>query len=150
MITYTYGDKNNIDSIEPLFKKLSRYHEGVSKHFAKEFDSITFDERKGQIASKTKVKIITARDNNKAIGYIIASINKGIGEVESLFIDDGYRGKSVGDFMMKEVLSWMNVSCKEVKVSVAYGNQVITFYEKFGFYPRSIILKTKEMNRSVV
>jgi len=85
--------------------------------------------------------------SNRYIGYCVSTVdNRKVGEVESLFIEDRYRGLGIGDNLMKKALSWMdNVSTVKKIINVAYGNEkVFSFYSKYGFYPRSYITEQIE------
>ncbi len=83
--------------------------------------------------------------HKKPVGYLITSVHKNVGEIESLYVDQHYRGSEIGDELMTRALSWIKSFTPEtIKVSVAYGNQVIAFYERYGFFPRSVILKEQE------
>lgn len=66
-------------------------------------------------------------------------------ELESMFIQDGYRGQKIGTRLTERFLAWTkekNVS--QVTVSAyATNNKAISFYEKFGFQPRNILLQLK-------
>ena len=50
------------------------------------------------------------------------------------------------DAIMKKVLAWMDaLAVIQRMVEVASGNEeVVAFYHRYGFYPRSVILRTVE------
>ncbi len=142
MLTYKKLCVNRIDTIKPLWDKLSAYHQGVSEYFRTDFETDNYLTRKEVIKKKEHVQIVIAYYHNKPVGYLIASVNKGEGEIDSLYVDTHYRGSEIGDVLMTVSLEWIKTFSPEtIKVSVAYGNQVLSFYEKYGFFPRSIILK---------
>lgn len=145
MINYSNGGKEKLEVIQPLFKKLCEHHLETSTYFSKEFEKDQFNERKKAILEKENVQIILANDKDISVGYLVASVHDNQGEIESLYIDENYRGYAIGDTMMTSALKWIKEKePKTIKVSVAYGNQVLSFYGKYGFYPRSIILKDIE------
>lgn len=142
MITYKKVDIDAIDLVIPLWKKLRTYHKGVSEYFTQDFEKDNYIERKKMLLAKENIQIALAYDSSLLIGYLIASIDSKSGEIESLFVDETYRGMDIGDELMRLSLEWIrSFQPEDIKVSVAYGNQVMAFYEKHGFLPRSVILK---------
>lgn len=142
MITYKVAGIESIDIIKPLVKKLCDYHKGISSYFSKEFEVDNYDQRKNLISSKENVQLTIAHKDDEPVAYLVASVDGSEGTIESLYVDDDYRGYAIGDTLMSLSLDWIRKHEPEsIKISVAYGNQVLSFYEKFGFYPRSIILK---------
>ena len=78
------------------------------------------------------------------IGYCISSITtRGVGEIESLYIEAEYRKLALGDTFMKQAMSWMDAEQVRSRIiGVAEGNEdVLAFYQRYGFYPRRIILE---------
>lgn len=148
MITYKKVDIDAIDIIKPLWKKLRTYHQGVSEYFTQDFEKDNYVERKKKLLDKENVQIALAYDSTLLVGYLIASIDKKSGEIDSLFVDETYRGKDIGDELMQVSLEWLkSFQPEDIRVSVAYGNQVLSFYEKHGFLPRSVILKESYIER---
>lgn len=146
MITYSEGGIEHLDAIEPLVKKLSDYHKGRSIYFSKDFEKSNFNNRKHQLNLKELVRVMIAYDDFKPIGYLVSSVDQSLGTIESLFVDEDFRGRSIADHMMSATLVWIKSFKPEaITVSVAYGNQVLSFYERYGFFPRSIILKDLDM-----
>lgn len=142
MLTYKQLTVNEIDTIKPLWDKLSAYHTGVSEYFRSDFEEDQYSRRKEIIKKKEHVQITMAFYHKKPVGYLIASVDGNEGEIDSLYVDTHYRGSEIGDELMTRSLTWIkSFEPKSIKVSVAYGNQVLAFYEKYGFFPRSIILK---------
>ncbi len=145
MITYKIIGADAIDIIKPLWDKLSAYHQSVSEHFAKDFEKDNYTKRKKIIQKKDHVQIVLAYYHQKPVGYLIASVDDNEAEIDSLYVETHYRGSEIGDELMKQSLSWIKgFSPEGIKVSVAYGNQVASFYERYGFLPRSIIFKASE------
>ncbi len=45
---------------------------------------------------------------------------------------------------MDNVIKWFSEkNIYDIELKVVYGNQAVSFYEKFGFLPRSVIMGTK-------
>lgn len=59
-----------------------------------------------------------------------------IGTVKLLYVDPGYRGMNIGEYLTESSLQWIagKPDVKDKWVYVANGNEVVgQFYEKFGF-----------------
>jgi ribosomal protein S18 acetylase RimI-like enzyme len=159
-IEYTETDKQGLDLINPLWQKLIQHHkERALKVFSKHFDRMTFDQRKKEFLEKSRngaIRIDLARDGKTQalVGYCVSTVSeKKQGEIESIYIEDGYRRCGIGDNLMKRALSWIDSHAVTRKViGVAVGNEeVFEFYSRYNFYPRVSILEqveTKEMDYS--
>jgi len=145
MISIVSGGMEYYKDITHMMNGLIDYHQGVSTFFSNDFRESQIYERKMNLIIKDQVKIFIALEGKCQVGYLITSVNKNIGCVESLYVDENHRGKAIGDRLMEAGLEWIKSNrINQIHVSVAYGNDVLPFYEKFGLYPRSIILKTGE------
>ncbi|MGZ7134721.1 MAG: GNAT family N-acetyltransferase [Methanobacterium sp.] len=85
-------------------------------------------------------------DTKENVGYCISSIlEDNTGEIDSIYLVENYRLSGIGDTLMKRALKWMDEKgVKSKKIRVAVGNdELISFYHKFDFLPRHIILKQK-------
>lgn len=148
MITYKTEGKERLEQIKPLWWKLRDYHRQVSAHFPQDFETDNYTVRKEKLMKKEALQVLLAYDNQTLVGYLLASYDAGTATIESLYVDENYRGQAIGDGLMLASIKWLESFEPEVlQVSVAYGNQVMSFYEKFGFLPRSIILKTSADKR---
>jgi diamine N-acetyltransferase len=151
MVSIDYLDLplGEIDQIKPLWEKLRSHHHERAIAFKKDFEKKTFTERKkGLISGGKTLKIFIAqeKDPSRIVGYCIASISKeSLGEVDSLYIDERFRRFGIGKEFMSRSLEWFNQNgIQDIKISVALGNEeALPFYEKFGFVPRTYILKKK-------
>jgi ribosomal protein S18 acetylase RimI-like enzyme len=151
-ITYITGADELLDNIQSLWEGLNKHHELVSPHFNGDFQNYTFTQRKAELLKKNqngRFRIDIAWADGHAVGYIIAAIHEGgVGEIESIFIQDEYRGQGIGNELMRRVLEWMdNARVHQKIVDVAVGNEgAFDFYAQFGFFPRITILKQKGLN----
>lgn len=149
MITFISGQEELLDEVEPLWSKLVEHHKLRSEHFRHEFESITFGIRKRMLNDHSHeggilVEVAGDSDTGKAVGYCISSINRfKQGELESIFVEKEFRGKGIGEAMVKHALNWMDEQGAHSKVIVAVvGNEeVLSFYARFGFMPRQYLLK---------
>ena len=152
-ITYIRTDKSGIDQIKALWEGLCRHHQDRSKDFKERYASMTFESRKDDLFRKLgsgELFLEIAIDDalNRKIGYclsIFTNQHESEGEIESLFIDPVYRGKGIGDVFMKHALLWLDSKqVKTKRIVVAAGNEeVLSFYEKYGFYPKFYTLEQK-------
>jgi ribosomal protein S18 acetylase RimI-like enzyme len=149
-ITYSFGGTELLGMIQPLWEKLNQHHAEISTHFAAEFELKTFDGRKTALLEKYadgEMRIDIAQSQGIAVGYLISAISAdGVGEIESIYVEEDLRGQAMGDELMRRALAWLDEQNVHTKViAVAAGNErAYTFYERFGFYPRVVMLKQKD------
>ena len=151
-IEYTVLDERGLDIIGQLWKKLNEHHRERSPHHAPHFAGMTFEVRKKHLLEKShkgamRVDIAKDVDADKLVGYCVSTVSANRqGEIDSIFIEQDYRGSDIGDSLMKRALKWMDgLSITQRLVEVAAGNEeVFAFYRRYGFYPRSTILRTVE------
>lgn len=151
-IMYIEGNEELLDLVEPLWEKLNRHHRKLSKHFAERYLKFTFELRKADLLSKVEtgeIHICIAKDtvSGELIGYCISTVDKHkVGEIDSILVDTNYRGRGIGDTLIRKTLDWMdNMSVIKKKVDIAVGNeQAFTFYGRFGFFPSYITLQQLE------
>jgi ribosomal protein S18 acetylase RimI-like enzyme len=149
-ITFTSGGVELLDDIQPLWEGLNQHHALVSPHFKADFHAKTFARRKAALLGKYaegKLRIDLAQANGETIGYLISAITTdGVGEIESIFIDNAYRGQTIGDQLMRRALAWLDEQSVHTKViDVAFGNErAYAFYARYDFYPRVVTLKQKD------
>ena len=74
-------------------------------------------------------------NNEKVIGYIVASLENGKGHIISLAVHPEFRRRGVGSALLKEVLTSMKKrGILTVKLEVNENNvSAINFYKKHGF-----------------
>jgi ribosomal protein S18 acetylase RimI-like enzyme len=147
---FVNGGTELLDSVQPLWEKLNKYHESKSIYFKDVFKNFTFETRKSKFISNDNISVnidlIKDMNSDSYIGYCISTLDKHLsGEIDSLFIDEKYHGFGLGDNLMKRALLWLdsNHAVKKV-IGVASGNEgVLDFYKHYGFYKRSVILEQK-------
>jgi ribosomal protein S18 acetylase RimI-like enzyme len=148
-IVYSSGGVELLDAIQPLWEELNQHHALVSFHFASDFQAKTFDGRKAALLNKYtngEIRIDIAQSQGKNVGYLISAINSdGVGEIESIYVDEKFRGQAIGDELMRRGLAWLDKNNVLTKViDVAVGNErAYDFYGRFGFFPRVVTLKQK-------
>jgi diamine N-acetyltransferase len=143
------GGQEFLDRIEPLWEELNKHHMKKSIHFSELIKSRNFEARKKDLVSKSnhlRTDIAIDIKEKIDIGYCISTINdKHIGEIDSLYIKEPYRRNGIGKKLMEMTLTWLDDHAVIEKVlSVGSGNdEVIKFYEIFGFYTATINLMQK-------
>ncbi len=150
-IKYHQTDASGLDIIKPLWEKQRDHHQSVSTYFSHSFENITFQHRSEELRKKSedgKLDIYVAHDCDldRDIGYIVSSIETdNTGEIDSIYIEDEYRGSGIGRVLMGHGLQWLRENnAMDIRIVVAHGNDsVLKFYQQFGFYPKSYVLLEK-------
>ncbi|MCW4018523.1 MAG: GNAT family N-acetyltransferase [Candidatus Bathyarchaeota archaeon] len=143
------GGETLLDEVNELWQKLNNMLLGCSKDFKQHYRTLTFEKRKLALQKKAangeiRVTLAVNQNANEKAGYCISILNdEKVGEVESLFVSSAYRGRGIGDALMKDALAWMNVNGVEKKlVAFSAGNeQVFGFYMRYGFRLRRTVLE---------
>lgn len=147
---YKVIDAEQIDLIRTMWEKLNAHHSGISVHFSEALLSRHFDERKSQLlADGRKVHVLLASipGVQNPIAYCVASLSPdGNGEIDSMFIEEEYRGSGIGTEFMRRALTWLDKCGAATKsVGVLFENDpALRFYAHFGFYPRTVNLIQKK------
>lgn len=136
-------NNKDIYRIRPLWEELNKLHGKVSTHFKSHFGSFTFQKRVRQIEAKESFSVFVAEDDSKYVGYCIASIENQVGEIDSIYIDPGYRNKKAGEKLIAAAESWLNSKdITRIQIAVAEGNEsVFGFYHKQDYYQRYTVLE---------
>lgn len=144
---YITGHHELLDDLRSLWEGLNRYHQSVSTYFEEEFNTYTFEARVHKLNPKyteDNLRVDIALFENHPIGTIISGVGKdGTGEIELIYVENGFRSLSIGNELMQRALGWLEKRHVHTKIiDVAVGNeQVERFYARYGFYPRVIRCK---------
>lgn len=140
-------DRRRLPEIKPLWEKLNRAHGEDSRYFKEHFASFTFEKRceKFSRLADDALRIEIVRDGEVPVGYCIATMDRGAGEIDSLFVEEEYRKHGLGGRLVENGLQWMqDRGCRRIMAGVAEGHEaVFPFYQRFGFYPRMTCLQWK-------
>ncbi len=148
-VEFRVTDEGGLDEIRDLWAGLNGFNLLRAKHFRPHFEGFTFGERKAEllrIAGKGALRVDIARDPaaRRDAGYCVSSVSReGVGDIESIFVEEAYRGRGIGSALVTRSLAWMD-GCGAVKkrVFVSDGNEEAWgFYQRFGFYPRMMMLE---------
>ncbi len=139
---------SELSIIKELWEKLNQIHLKDSNYFKEHYQTFTFEKRCEKLykMKEDTIKIQVICDSGNAlVGYCISTIDEGSGEIESLFVEELYRGAHLGKRLVENALDWLKEKgCKKIGVSVAEGHEtVFNFYKQFGFYPRLTYLQLK-------
>jgi ribosomal protein S18 acetylase RimI-like enzyme len=136
-------DISDIDSISHLWQELNLLHFHKTTHFKSHFENMTFETRKKALLANEKLLILVVNNFSDIIGYLIASVNNSMGEIDSLYIRPEFRKSGIGSSLTIKAIDWLNSqNCSQIKVAIAEGNEkVLDFYSKFGFHKRFYIMQ---------
>ncbi len=145
-IRYIDGNEELLDRIAPLWAELNAIHHAKSVHFKAHYAGFTFEARKNTLlkaAEKGCLRVLLAYDNELPVGYCVASVIDGLGEVDSLFVSETYRKKGIASSLMERALDWIDTNgAVKIALKVSVGNEaVLGFYARYGFLPRLIELQ---------
>ena len=147
-IVYVQGALELLPRVQPLWLKLNDIHLANSNYFKHHYHDFTFEERCKRFSEEAQLEVMVVLACDAAssmdVAYCISSVNSAmVGEVDSLYVEQDYRKLGVGDRLMKQAMQWMDaLQVKRRIIAVAEGNEmVLPFYQRYGFYPRKIILE---------
>lgn len=148
MTLQTAGDKELLPRVKPLWEKLNWHHLLNNTWFKHYYSTFSFETRQKHFLNEAIVKLnvdlVSDRLHHRDVGYCVTSLNRGgAGEIESLYVDVDYRKLGLGDQLMRRAMAWLDEQGAASRtISVAEGNEeVLPFYQHYGFYPRAIVLE---------
>ena len=141
-----------IDSVEPMWRHLTLHAAERSRHFRRYFSEKSFQERKRELETKAErgpllIEVALDPGARTDLGYCISSVDgDGVGEIESLFVSELARKRGVGDKLVRRSVEWMErQGARTIVVFTVYGSEeVLPFYQRFGFQPKMVLLERKE------
>ena len=148
-LEYASGSVEHLDTVASLWMKNARHNATVSTHFPHSKNDVSFEARrsslKGQAKSgKLRVHLAKLPDWGRCVGYCISTVNEtGVGQVESLFVEEAHRCQGIGTELLGRIVDWMDQNGAETKRAyVVVGNErVLNLYRRFGFLPNAIVLE---------
>lgn len=145
--------KKEISLIEPLWKELNTLHLESSLDFKDHFACNSFQKRQQKFLQHKEddIQILLYENNNQPAGYIISTVSKGVGEIDSLYLKKSYRKTGMGRILTEKALTWLKgKECKKIIVTAAKGNErVLGFYREMGFRERSITMELPPQNKKI-
>ena len=139
--------KKDLPLIKELWEKLNDIHLRDSHFFKDHYMKFTFEKRCEKFidTDDSNIRIELVSDKEIPVGYCISTIEKTSGEIDSIFVKDGYRKNGYGRILMENSIHWLKENnCTKISVAVAEGHEsVYGFYQKYGFYPRMTYLQLR-------
>ncbi len=135
--------EDKVSEIKPLWEQLNLLHENLSHNFKQHFARFTFEERMKLIYQKNYCAVFVAKSGDKNVGYALVSVEKNVGEIDSIFVVAEYRRRGLGKKMIEKSHAWLaEHNVKKIIIGVAEGNEsAFPFYQKLGYLPRLTILE---------
>ena len=141
---------DGVDAVRPLWEKLRVYHASLLD----DSPPFLFEPRKQEILSKAAarklwIELVSATEYATDMAYCISTVSAdGCSEIDSMFVEEQFRGSGVGSELVGRALAWFDsVGASSKIVTVAHGNErAVAFYRRFGFQPRSVLLEQKHDN----
>lgn len=122
-------DTDDIDSVRHLWLDLNKFHFELDSNFSRRFHCADFDSHKGYLRDKEYFCVFVAVVEEDLVGFCIAIVDNGKGEIDSLYVVPNARRIGAGKKLIRSALEWMRKSCGEIVVLIAQGNEsVISFY----------------------
>ncbi len=142
---YRLVDADGIDAVQPLWEKLRAYHAPLLN----EKPPFLFQPRKQGLLDKAapgklRIELVGVASHGADVAYCISTVTAdGRGEVDSIFVEEPFRGIGVGSELLRRALAWLDAANATSKVvTVAHGNErALGLYRRLGFLPRMIILQ---------
>ena len=144
------GDQ--IDAVRLLWEKLRGHHSPLLAGFPGAMPPFNFEPSKQEILGKAaaiRIELVSAAPDGLDIAYCISTVTRdGLGEIDSMFVEEAYRGRGIGSELARHALDWLESAGATSKVvTVAHENeQALAFYKRFGFQPRTILLQQSGLN----
>jgi ribosomal protein S18 acetylase RimI-like enzyme len=142
------GGPDQIDLIQPLWEKLSRYEGDLSARLKDYFYHRSFAVKKETILKAIcegclKLDLLRPLDSSQIVGYCLSTIDRqNAGEIQSFYIEPDFREQGTGRLLFQRALDWMAGKGVEKRTLwVVFENKrAIRFYNTFNFYPLSTTL----------
>ena len=140
----------DIDAIEPLWMQLKEYQQQQTLNFEKHYLGLTFASRRAELLGKQRLALFVAENlikpKQEPTGFCVASIQSGVGAIESLFVLPTERGNQIGTLLTQRALHWLKErQAAPIRLLVGQGNEgAIDYYAKLGFKIRASMLELIE------
>jgi len=137
-------DIAEVDSLKDCIAELAEHHNNVSLNFKGAFPKQpignTLTDFKKELAENT-AQICAAVEKETIVGFCKIRITGTEGNLDYLMVKKKYRklgyGKILMDWAMQE---FKQRNIEHIEIRVVIGNNARTFYEKYGFKAKSVIL----------
>jgi len=146
---YEAIELDEIELIRPLWDELRLFTRDMSTHFTRYYEDLDWNERIEKFsdpAVQTRIDVAREGEGGRVVGYALASVSsERVAELGSFYVDAGFRHRGIGERLLEGVVEWMvDQDPKECVILTAYENEaVLPLYERFGFFPRLVMLNRK-------
>lgn len=148
-LVYRAVGEEGFATVEPLWVKLRAHHSQLPWHFRHAMPPFAFEPRRQEILAKAApgklcIELVSNAADGVDVGYCISTVSEsGRGEVDSMFVEESFRGRGIGGELFRHALAWLeSMGASSKVVTVAYGNEAaLALYQRFGFHPRNIVLE---------
>lgn len=139
---------SRIDVLEALWRRLNAHHRAQAPAFDAFYAARTWDERRAELLTKAnagRIRILVAFAKDRTpLAYCVATVSaEGLGELDSLFVDESLRSRGLGQELAEHALRWMSDAGAQRKRVVVYsGNErAMGLYRRLGFAPRQVLME---------
>jgi len=147
---YRTVGEDGFEAVQPLWEKLRAYHSDLLG----DKPPFLFEPRKHGIIAKAatgrlRIELVSISSHPADIAYCISTVSAdGKGEVDSLFVEESFRGRGIGSELLRHaLLRFDSIGTSSKVVTVAYVNEAaLALYRRFGFHPRTILLQQSDEN----
>jgi GNAT superfamily N-acetyltransferase len=139
-----------IDAVRPLWERLRTHHSPLLAGFPGAMPPFNFEPRKQELLTKAaaiRIELVSAAQGGPDIAYCISTVTRdGLGEIDSMFVEEDFRGRGIGGELVRHALDWLESAGATSKVvTVAHANvDALAFYKRFGFQPRTVLLQQSD------
>lgn len=145
-LEYRAGGLELLDHLAHLWLGLIEHHAQLDPRFAAFTRSRNWESRKSGLLNKAAggaLRTEIAYIAGEPAAYSIATIDgQNIGEIDSIFVNEAWRGNGIGRELVLRALKWLSDEGSVLqKIAVREGNdRALQLYKSCGFEPLMTIL----------
>lgn len=136
---------NEVKILKPLMEYLATHHNNVSVNFQGCYPRHKDEERIERFEKEIDAgssKAFACFEDNTIVGVIKIDFDNNSGVIDYFVVLEEYQGKGYGKALMDKALKvFKEHNIKNIELHVVYGNDAVTFYEKYGFKKQSYIME---------
>jgi len=147
--------EEGIDAVQRLWEKLRAYHSPLLAGLPGAMPPFNFGPRKQELLTKAapgkiRIELVGTAPAGPDIAYCISTVSaNGQGEIDSMFVEEAFRGRGIGSELVRHALQWLERAGATSKVvTVAHANEeALAFYKRFGFEPKTVLLQQRDTEK---
>src|SRR6267142_5318776 len=152
---YRVVGEEGMGVVRPLWEKLRAHHSPLLAGLPGAMPPFNFEPRKQEIlaksaAGKIRIELVSTATDGLDVAYCISTVSRdGCGEMDSMFVEEAFRGRGIGSELVRHALEWLESAGATSKVvTVAFANEeALSFYQRFGFQPRTVLMQQSEAGK---